>query len=77
MTMSPLHLRKYLRHVVVAVLLVALTATSAPAQYYCAIACVKVFGFIDFALDGTWVFTSCFALPEMDGSVTIYCIYTK
>ena len=72
-----LHSLKYFRNTIVAILLVALTATSAPAQWYCAVACVKMFGFIDFGLDGTWVFTGCFALPEMDGSVTIYCIYTR
>jgi hypothetical protein len=55
---------------------VALTATSAAAQYPCAMACVKVFGFIRFTIDGTYVFTSCFSLSEMDGSVTTYCIYS-
>jgi hypothetical protein len=71
-----LHPLRYLRHTIVAILLVALTATSAPAQYPCAMACVKMFGFIVFGLDGTSVFTSCFSLREMDGSVTTYCIYT-
>jgi len=71
-----LHPLRYLRHAIVAILLVTLTATSASAQYPCAMACVKVFGFILFQLDGTYVFTSCFSLSEMDGSVTTYCIYT-
>jgi|GEM_PF-4289771 len=71
-----LHPVRYLRHVTVALLLVALTATSASAQYPCAMACVKVFGFILFELDGTYVFTSCFSMPEMGGGVTTYCIYT-
>lgn len=71
-----LHPLRYVRHVIVALLLVALTATSSSAQY-CGYACVKVFGFIQFELDGTWVFSSCFSLPEMDGSTTIYCIYTR
>ena len=71
-----LHPLGYLRHTIVAILLVALTATSAAAQYPCAMACVKVFGFIRFTIDGTYVFTSCFSLSEMDGSVTTYCIYS-
>jgi hypothetical protein len=71
-----LHPLRYSRHMIVAILLVALTATSAPAQYPCAMSCVKMFGFIVFGLDGTTVFTSCFSLTEMDGSRTTYCIYT-
>jgi hypothetical protein len=35
-----------------------------------------MFGFIVFGLDGTYVFTSCFSMPEMGGGVTTYCIYT-
>ena len=71
-----LHPLGYLRHFVVTALLVALTATSASAQYPCAMSCVKVFGFIVFGVDGTYVFTSCFSMPEIGGGVTTYCIYT-
>ena len=69
-------LRAYLRRIIVAVLLIAFTATSSSAQW-CGYLCVKAFGFILFQLDGTYVFTTCYSMPEMDGTTTIYCIYTK
>jgi hypothetical protein len=70
-----LNIRAYLRRAIVAVLLVALTATSSSAQW-CGYLCVKAFGFILFQLDGTYVYTTCYSLPNMDGTTTIYCIYT-
>jgi len=65
----------YLRGVIIAILLVALTATSISAQW-CGYLCVKAFGFILFQPDGTYVYTTCFSSPNMDGTTTIYCIYT-
>ena len=66
----------YLRQLIIAVILVAVTATASSAQY-CGYACVKTFGFILFELDGTWVYTTCYSLPEMDGTTSVYCIYTR
>jgi hypothetical protein len=66
----------YLQRLIVAILLVTVSATSSAAQY-CGYACVRQFGFILFQLDGTWVFTTCYSLPEMDGTTSVYCLYTR